>query len=173
MVALKQMEVIMTKYKLKRKIKQVEKMTDLEFMKSLKDLGSYEDMTNIISFITSKIIITPDKLQGLLWYAYGWGLTLYDIEIAPLQFFQTPYGPAEININKIYPAWETAIIPYCSTPKLDPKIETLLNATISTYGELSNDELSKSYAWHCYTVPPGDDISARDIYLFFAKYAAR
>lgn len=173
MVALNQMEVSMCKFVLKRKRKKVEKMSDLEYMQSLNLLGTYEDMTNIISYITSKLLITPDKLQGLLWYAYGWGLTLYNQEICPCQFFQTPYGPAEINVNKIYKAWETAIIPQCSAPKLNPRIEQLLNATISTYGKLSNEELSKSYSWHCNNVSPGEDISARDVFLFFSKYAVK
>lgn len=144
-------------------------MSDLEFMRSLDLLGTYEDMTNIINFITSRILITPDKLQSLLWLAYGWGLTILNYEIAPLQFVQTPYGPAEININKLYPAWDSAIIPQVPAPKLNPKVEHILTSTIKTYGSLSNEELDELISWHCKDVSPGEDISAREIFMFFSK----
>lgn len=158
-------------YRKKMHRKRVEKMNDLSFMRSLSDLGTYEDMTNIIQYLTSKCLMTPDKLQGMLWFAYAWGLVILNIEIAPFIFVQTPYGPAELNVNQLYPIWDTAIIPQYSTPKLKPQIEKLLDAVIRVYGSLSASELSARYASHCSDVPAGEEISARDIFLFFSNAA--
>ena len=148
--------------------RQVTKMDDLEFMRSLSWQGSYEDLTDVISYITSKIIITPDKLQGLLWFAYAWGLVILNIEIAPCRFIQTPYGPAELHVNDLYPIWEDAIIPQCPAPKLHPQTEKLLDAIIKRYGPIPTDELNRRYSLHCGDVPAGEEISARDVFLFFS-----
>ena len=159
------------KLKAKCKRRVVMKMDNLQYMNSLSYCGTYEDMTKVIQYITSKILITPDKLQGMLWYAYGWGLVFFNMEIAPFEFVQTPYGPAETNVNKLYKAWDTAIIPYCPPPKLDRRVKLILDATIKTYGSLSNDELNERYANHCYDIEAGEEITARDIYLFFTMFA--
>ena len=149
----------------------VEQMNDLQYLCSLSNLGTYEDMTSIIQYLTSKCLMTPDKLQGMLWFAYAWGLLILNCEICPLQFVQTPYGPAEININKIYPIWDNSIIPQGPPPKLNPKIEALLNGVIKEYGPMSTDKLTKRYASHCDNVPAGEEISARDVYMYFSSAA--
>lgn len=149
----------------------VEQMDDLQYLKSLSHLGTYEDLTSIIQYITSKILITPDKLQGLLWYAYAWGLVILNTEICPLQFIQTPYGPAELNINRLYPIWDNSIIPQGPPPRLNPKIELLLNGIIKKYGPIPTDKLSRGYADHCDNIPAGEEISARDVYMYFSAGA--
>ena len=158
-------------YRQKLHRRAVEKMDDIQYMRSLAWLGTYEDMTSIIQYLTSRCLMTPDKLQSMLWFAYAWGLVVLNIEIAPFQFVQTPYGPAELNINQIFPIWDVSIIPQTGIPKLDPKIAKLLDAVISKYGSMSASALSRKIEHHCYKVPAGEDISAREVYLFFSAAA--
>ena len=163
------MTLFLHKFRMRLHRRAVEQMSDLQYLSSLSNYGTYEDMTSIIQYLTSKCLMTPDKLQGLLWYAYAWGLIFLNTEICPLQFVQTPYGPAELNVNRLYPVWDTAIIPQGAPPQLHPRIQTLLNAVIDKYGSMDTEKLSKRYANHCDFIEPGDDITARDIYMYFTS----
>ena len=148
--------------------RQVERMDDIQYLRSLSWQGTEEDLADIIAYITSRCLITPDKLQGLLWFAYAWGLVILNAEIAPFLFVQTPYGPAELNVNENYPIWDHTIIPQGPAPRLNPQVEKLLDAVIKRYGSMSTDDLNRRYSLHCPGVPAGEEISARDVFLFFS-----
>ena len=165
------MMTFLTTYRKRLYRRHVEMMDDLQFMHSLSDAGTYEDLTDIINYLTSRCLMTPDKLQGMLWYAYAWGLVILNVEIAPLIFIRTPYGPAEPNIYDLFPVWDTAIIPQGPPPALNPQLEKLLDAVIKRYGSMSAEELSARYANHCDKVPIGEEISARDVFLYFSAAA--
>lgn len=146
----------------------VENMDNLQYLNSLSWLGTYEDMSDVIQYLTAHCLMTPDKLQSLLWFAYAWGLVILNMEIAPFQFVRTPYGPAELNVNELFPVWDCSIIPQSPAPRLNPRIEKLLDAVIEKYGSLSASVLSRKIENHCFRIPAGEDIPAREIYLFFS-----
>ena len=93
------------------------------------------------------------------------------MEIAPFRFLQTPYGPAELNINQIYPVWDTAIMPQYPTPKIDPQVAKLLDAVIDKYGKIPTEDLNRRYSLHCPNISAGEDIPAREIFLYFSAAA--
>ena len=155
-----------------RDLNDVAEMTNRDFLKTLDSLGTYEDMSEIITYLTASKAMTSDKLQCVVYFAYAWGLCLLNREIAPFQFLQTPYGPAEINITRLYPA-ALGLIPQMAIPTLDPQLKKLLDFVLMRYGSMPTSELECRMNSHIPNTLPGREIEAKDIYLFFsaAKYA--
>lgn len=147
-------------------IPEVEKMSDMRFLQSLDRLGTYEELTDIIAYLAAKRPMTTQRLEYILYFAFGWGLLLLHRQIAPLSFHQTPYGPREATVSKLYPSYD--IVPVSSvTPRLDNDLKNLLDIALDTYADQPIRELEVRLMHHMYG-EPGDQISARKIYLFFA-----
>lgn len=150
--------------------KSVLEMDNLQFLNQLDDRGGYDEMQDIITYLTSKLLMTPYKLDSMLWFAYGWGLVVLNSEIAPFQWKQTEYGPSSLDVPKLYPIEKFGMVPQAPEPEIDFEVKALLDAIITRYGKLSAEDLGERISYHLKgMVEPGSPIEARDAYLFFTS----
>lgn len=133
-----------------------------QFLHRLDQLGTHADIHNIIAYLTSDNSMTAQRLQILLYYAYGWGLVMLHREIAPLLFLQTPCGPLELKSLRIYPTLHAR--PY----ELDDDLQRLLDVVLEIYDNKTMRQLETRMMSHD-IAPLGQVIPARDIYLYFDK----
>lgn len=142
-------------------------MSEKTFLCSLEKQGTYEDLTDIITYLTAKRPMTTQRLGYLVYFAYAWALVLLHRQIAPFQFVQTPYGPMELVHQKIYPSYD--VIPAYEAPTLDRDLTMLLDLVLHNYGNEPIYNLGMRLSSHLMDVEPGIRIGSKDIYLFFSR----
>ena len=142
-------------------------MSEKTFLCSLEKQGTYEDLTDIITYLTAERPMTTQRLGYLLYFAYAWGLVLLHRQIAPFQFIQTYYGPMELIHHRIYPSYD--VIPSYEAPILDQELTKLLDLVLHTYGNEPLHNLEARLSSHMLDIAPGFRICSRDIYMFFSR----
>lgn len=152
--------------KTRAEIASIGKMDNRQFLRTLDRLGTTEDMADILTYIAGRMPMTTDKLEALVYFAYAWGLVAHR-EIAPFRFIQTSYGPCELTCRKLWLRYD--IVSQMDPPEIDDQLKAILDFVILRYGSMPTTELSDRMASHLKHIPPGSDITARDIYLYFSK----
>lgn len=148
-------------------------MSEKQFNKSLKRIGTTEDMKNIVLWFMTKESMSPLKLTCLCYFAFAWGLVFFKAKIAPFRFFKKDDILYEKTLCKIWnneeKIYRTTLIP----PELPDDIKNLLYMIWKEYGTLDDKTLLgriRNQAPFIYSIK---DIPANKLMLFFCIVAGK
>lgn len=88
--------------------------------------------------------VSNKKLQKLSYYVYSWYLTIYDDDIAPMEFEAWEHGPVCRRLYNMYRRYGWNNIPYRESFILANKVESdFVKKVLKIYGNYSADELEE------------------------------